>query len=375
MAEFASAETAPAIALHGVCIRYDSNVVVRDISLSVGQRDIHVLLGESGSGKTTILRAIAGFEPVCSGRIEIAGRVVDSAAKKHQFEPPEKRGVGVVFQDYALFPHLDVAGNVAFGMNPELTRHQRNARVDALLEQVGLAALGRRQVSELSGGQQQRVALARALAHQPRIMLLDEPFSNLNRELRSELRERTVDILRAEHVTAIFVTHDRHEAFSIADHISVIRGGTLLQTGTPGEIYETPSSLAVARSVGDVNALDAVVCDAGSSARCALGTVPLRQPATIGHRGQLLVRPSQLAVTLDGDGHHADLADTVSAQVERVVYFGSYTQLYLRLDDSTRLVANASGEPIQTGQHVLVSLKDRGVYVPFPTDPSPAVAR
>ena len=381
-----------AIRLVDIAVAYDSEAVVRDVSLAVEAREMHVLLGESGSGKTTILRAIAGFESIAAGCIELHGVAVDRATQKGsrrgEYVPPEKRGVGVVFQDYALFPHLDVAGNVAFAMRGRLARERVAERVQELLERVGLAGLGGRGVAELSGGQQQRVALARALAQQPRIMLLDEPFSNLNRELRRELREATVEILRKFGVTAIFVTHDRHEAFSIADRISVVHEGALLQTGTPEEIYDTPSSIAVARSVGEINVLPATVAESGNEAHCALGLVPLSAPAPAGRQGQILLRPHQIVVASTentssempeaenlakkGSKNNANGRDDPARSeasspfgvVEKMVYYGSFAEIRVLLAGGDQILAHAEIGTLRSSQRVVSKINGPGVWVP-----------
>ncbi len=372
----------PAIALCDVDIGYSGEAVVRGVSLAVEPREMHVLLGESGSGKTTILRAIAGFEPIWAGRIELFDNPVDHPAQRRRPAPPEDRGVGVVFQDYALFPHLDVAGNVAFAMRNRRVAKRRIAdRVESLLSQVGLDGLGRRPVAELSGGQQQRVALARALAQEPRIMLLDEPFSNLNRELRSELRERTVAILREQGITAMFVTHDREEAFAIADRISVIHDGALLQTGTPEEIFETPASIEVARSMGEVDCLPAEVTSDGRSARCALGVVSLRSPLPPGSRATLLVRPDQITLRSQRGAEgsspvtdsrietkgSADVSAVTPALVERVLYHGSFVEIRLVLADGTRILARDTSGTIHNKQHVIATIAGPVACVPQPS--------
>jgi len=221
-----------AIRLEGVTKRFGDVSAVRDASLDVAGGEILALLGPSGCGKTTLLRTIAGFERPDAGTIEVGGRVVAGAA----WAPPEARGVGMVFQDYALFPHLTVAENVGFG----LARRDRATRVPALLALVDLCGLGARYPHELSGGQQQRVALARALAPAPRVVLLDEPWSNVDPQLRAELRAEVSAVLRPLHVTAILVTHDREEAFSVADRIALMRDGSIVQVGTPEELYFAP---------------------------------------------------------------------------------------------------------------------------------------
>jgi iron(III) transport system ATP-binding protein len=368
----------PAIALREVDIGYGAGPVVQSVSLAIPDHEVHVLLGESGSGKTTILRAIAGFETITAGEIALFGQVVDRGGERRAYQPPEKRGVGVVFQDYALFPHLDVAGNVGFGMRPRLA-----GKVAELLEQVGLAGLGKRSVAELSGGQQQRVALARALAQRPRIILLDEPFSNLNRELRDELRERTAELIRAERITAIFVTHDRHEAFALADRISVIGEGRVLQTGSCQDIFELPASAAVARSVGDVNVLDGEIArnDRGERVgRCALGTLALRgrvepapdqaedrardQAEDQARAGKLLIRPAQIAVEPAAAGEGGATGEQTLARVAQVIYFGPVDEIRLVLDRGVRLIAHGQPGRVSAGDEVLVSVRGPAVWVP-----------
>jgi iron(III) transport system ATP-binding protein len=203
---------------------------VEELSLAVEPGEILALLGPSGCGKTTTLRLIAGFETLDAGEITIGGRVVGRAGDPGV--PPEERGVGVVFQDYALFPHLTVADNVAFGLT-RLPRDERARRVAEILELVGLTAFRARYPHELSGGQQQRVAAARALAPAPAVLLLDEPFSNLDADLRAQMRDEVEKLLRETGTTAIFVTHDQEEAFTIADQVGVLHAGHLAQLAPP----------------------------------------------------------------------------------------------------------------------------------------------
>ena len=250
------------------------------------------LLGPSGCGKTTMLRAIAGLETPDDGTVHINGRVVFSQAKR---VPPERRKVGLVFQDFALFPHLDVRANVGFGLR---RGGGNDARIDDMLSQVGLQGLGQRMPHELSGGQQQRVALARALAPNPRLILLDEPFSNLDASLRVELRTEVRDILRRANATAVFVTHDQEEALSLADEVAVMIEGRILQTGPPDEIYRRPAALAVAEFVGEANVIPGQ--GIGRAVVCELGTVAIPEPM-IG-RVDVLVRPESLRLTPDPNG-------------------------------------------------------------------------
>jgi iron(III) transport system ATP-binding protein len=300
-----------AIELRDVDIAYDAAPVVCGVDLAIEPGELHVLLGESGSGKTTLLRAIAGFESISAGTLRVGPNIVDGGPRRI---PPERRSVGVVFQDYALFPHLDVAGNIGFARSardPEVVR--------ALLDQVGLTGYERRAVADLSGGEQQRVALARALAQRPRVILLDEPFSNLDPELRQQLRDETVRILREATITGVFVTHDRREAFDIADRISVIRNGRLLQTGTPRDLYERPSCVAVAGALGDTLELPCTVD--GTVAECALGRVELRVAAPGATR--LIVRPAQLRFDPGGD----------AGVVQRVRFLGATDEVEVAIAD------------------------------------------
>ncbi len=226
---------------------------VNNVSLILQQGDILALLGPSGCGKTTLLRMIGGFEHPQNGCIKIGGKIV---CKSATMIPPEKRDIGIVFQDYALFPHLTVAENVGFGLK-NLSKQQLEQRVTEALDLVKLEALGKRYPYELSGGQQQRVALARALAPQPKLMLLDEPLSNLDIQVRLKLREEIRDILKSAGTSAIFVTHDQEEALAISDVVGVMRQGNLEQIGTPEKIYTHPVSRFVAEFVTQANFIPA----------------------------------------------------------------------------------------------------------------------
>ncbi len=232
--------------LESVRIAYGATEVVRDLSLSLERGHIGCLLGPSGCGKTTILRAIAGFERLTAGRVAINGETVSTP---QQHRAPEQRRVGMVFQDFALFPHLSVADNVSFGLRSG-SRADRRARADEMLAVVGLSEHADKYPHQLSGGQQQRVALARALAPDPELLLLDEPFSSLDVELRTRLAVELRDILKARGITAILVTHDQQEAFAIADEIGVMKAGELLQWDSAYNLYHRPASRFVADFVG-----------------------------------------------------------------------------------------------------------------------------
>ncbi|MFU8837343.1 MAG: ABC transporter ATP-binding protein [Thiohalomonadaceae bacterium] len=235
------------LAVEQVSIGYANKTVVENISFSLQQGEIGCLLGPSGCGKTSLLRAIAGFEPVMQGRIMLQGREVSSPA---QLVPPEKRRVGMVFQDFALFPHLSVAKNIAFGLRdmPKLARQQR---VRELLELVEMQGTCDKYPHQLSGGQQQRIALIRAMAPKPDILLLDEPFSSMDTELREQLAREVRSLLRRDGITAILVTHDQHEAFAMADHIAVLGEGRLRQWGTGFDLYHRPADRFVADFIGE----------------------------------------------------------------------------------------------------------------------------
>ncbi|MEL7038884.1 MAG: ABC transporter ATP-binding protein [Cyanobacteria bacterium J06592_8] len=229
---------------------------VQEVTLRLQQGDILSLLGPSGCGKTTLLRMIAGFEQPQAGSITIAEQVVSSA---DCWLPPEQRDVGMVFQDYALFPHLTVEKNIAFGLQPikNKSKQEVEQRVCEVLTLVGLSGLGKRYPHELSGGQQQRVALARALAPRPALVLLDEPLSNLDVQVRLRLRQELREILKAAGTSAIFVTHDQEEALSISDWVAVMRSGCLEQCGKPETIYQQPASRFVAEFVTQANFIPA----------------------------------------------------------------------------------------------------------------------
>ena len=212
------------LTIKGLSIAYGKNVVVKDVSLQLSKGEIGCFLGPSGCGKTTLLRAIAGFEPVKQGEILINDSVVSN---RESHLAPEKRSIGMVFQDFALFPHLTIADNIGFGIRhlKRSRRAEQKNRIRELLALVGLEAIKHRYPHELSGGQQQRVALARALAPKPHLLLLDEPFSSMDIELRAELAEEVRQILKQQEITSILVSHDQNEAFAMADHIGVLRDG------------------------------------------------------------------------------------------------------------------------------------------------------
>ncbi len=268
------------------------------LSFTVESGRILALLGPSGCGKTTTLRLIAGFETPDQGRIAIAGQTVADADRGIHVEP-EARGVGVVFQDYALFPHLTIAQNVGFGLE-RTSRSERRARVAQILDLVGLTDFGGRYPHELSGGQQQRVAVARALAPAPTLILLDEPFSNLDADLRAQMRDEVEKILRATGTTAIFVTHDQEEAFTIADQVGVLDQGRLEQVGAPEVIYHNPATPFVAEFVGAADFLPGLVSREGIVTE--IGVFGNLNGRALGSRVRVMIRPDDVTFVPDAAG-------------------------------------------------------------------------
>ncbi|HYC35630.1 MAG TPA: ABC transporter ATP-binding protein [Usitatibacter sp.] len=281
-----------ALEIEKVCFEYPGHgPVCWGFSLELEVGDIGCLLGPSGCGKTTVLRCIAGLEPVQGGEIRLHGEVV---SRPGHTAPPEARRVGFVFQDYALFPHLDVAANVGFGLRG-LARRERDARVRELLEAVGLPDAARKFPHELSGGQMQRVALARALAPRPQLLLLDEPFSNLDVELRERLSLEVRAILKSLGTTALLVTHDQHEAFAMADRVGVMNQGVVEQWDAPYTLYHRPATRFIADFIGEGVLIEARA-EAGDAIRTPLGDVRHCPGCDIkaGETISLLLRPDDV---------------------------------------------------------------------------------
>ncbi len=323
----------PQVVLSGVAKSYGETPAVADLSLEVGDGEVFCLLGPSGCGKSTTLRLIAGLEAPDAGSIEIGGTPVAGGGT---WLPPEERKVGIVFQDYALFPHMRVRENVAFGLRGWSRRDARR-RVDEVLELVGLYGMEERYPHELSSGQQQRVAIARALAPEPEVLLLDEPFSNLDLDLRRRIRQDIRRILREAGITAIFVTHDQEEAFYIADRLGVMRRGRLWQVGTPEEVFHTPATPFVARFVGTADFLRGVVRD--GRVRTALGEFEVHGEFPEGAEVEVMVRPEYIEIEAEGAAE--------AVVVERTFLGGHY--LY-----TLRLL---SGERVRCLQHHDVTLE------------------
>jgi len=287
--------TAPVVSIKQITKSYGMTPVLKGIDFALEKGSITTLLGPSGCGKTTLLRIIAGFERPDTGSVDIIGRrVVDD----NVWVPPHRRGIGYVPQESALFPHLSVAGNISFGLD-KIDR--TSGKIEQLLGLIGLTGLGGRMPHELSGGQQQRVALARALANSPAIVLLDEPFNALDAHLRRGLCADVRHIIHESGASAILVTHDRDEAFSLSDHISVIRSGQVVQSGVPAELYSNPGDLQTAQLVGSTLCLSAKLV--GCRAVTLLGTLAVRNPGKIAEGPvTVMLRPEQIVPTETGTG-------------------------------------------------------------------------
>lgn len=320
--------------LHRVVQRYGTHTVVDGIDFSLESGSIACLLGPSGCGKTTLLRCIAGFEDIADGEIRIHGRAV--SGNKHRV-PPERRRVGMVFQDYALFPHLTVAGNIAFGLR-KIREKDRKARIADLLETVGLTGEERKYPHELSGGQQQRVALARALAPRPELILLDEPFSNLDVDLREHLSLEVREILKREGSTAVLVTHDQHEAFAMADVIGVMHQGKIQQWDTPYNLYHQPANRFVADFVGQGSFLPGRVLDA-HRVEITLGILESRRTIECGPACAACARGCRVDVLLRPDDIVHDDLSPQRAEVLHKAFRGAEILYTLALADGHRVLS------------------------------------
>lgn len=329
-----------AISCSGIHKRFGAVTALDGFDLDVAGGSTLSLLGPSGCGKTTALRVIAGFEEPDAGRVAIGGRVVVGPKTA---VPPERRRVGMVFQDYALFPHMSVARNVAYGLDSA-------DRVDEVLHLVGLDGLGDRMPHELSGGEQQRVALARALAPRPDVILLDEPFSNLDATLRVRMRRDVRRILMLAGATTIFVTHDQEEALAMADHVAVMREGKVVQEGSPKELYERPADKWVAGFVGESEFLRGEA--APGRVDTPLGAFPhfgrARGPV------EVMVRPEWI---------HLEPADDGSASVVDQEFYGHDQLVLIEFANGRRLKARIAAGPVYTpGDRVQVSVDEVVVF-------------
>ncbi|MFL5267387.1 MAG: ABC transporter ATP-binding protein [Stellaceae bacterium] len=321
--------------------RYSPQVSVGPISFEVHEGEFFSLLGPSGCGKTTTLRCIAGFEELSQGSIKLQGERLDR-------KPPHRRDVGLVFQNYALFPHLTVFDNIAFGLKlRRLAKSEIAERVGRVLQLVDLADMAARFPAQLSGGQQQRVAIARSLVLEPRILMFDEPLSNLDFKLRTQMREELRNLQRRLGKTSIYVTHDQTEALALSDRIAVLSHGRIEQIGTPGDIYERPATAFVAEFIGSSNMLRArivegadsgmiVVTDAGLRLCCC---IPANDEFNASADVSILLRPERVQVETPGGGTSPG-QNRVPARIADVIYLGEDLHLSLDLITGDRLRAS-----------------------------------
>ena len=369
LSEFETVESAvedperTVLSMDGISKNYGPEKAVEELSLSVNDGELLTLLGPSGCGKTTTLRMIAGLEEPTSGTITIADETVTADADG-AFRKPEERDVGIVFQDYALFPHLTVAENIAFGLD-ELDDEETDARVAELLELVDLEAHETKMPGQLSGGQQQRVALARSLAPEPDVLLLDEPFSNLDVRLRVEMREEVRRILNAAGVTAVSVTHDQEEALSISDRVAVLNDGRLEQVGDPEGVFEHPESRFVASFLGQAAFLSGMVNE--DTVDTAVGSYDrsLLKGLTDGYAGAMvdvLVRPDDLRAVPANE-------DTGNGTIVKRQYTGPSFIYHVELDngDVVRCLHNHA-EDMGVDEPVTVDLVSDHSLAWYPTE-------
>lgn len=335
--------TEPVIAVDSIAVHYGNAAAIDDFTLDIDEGSLVALVGPSGCGKTTALRAIAGFERPATGTISVRGTVVSS---NDTMVAPENRNVGMVFQEYALFPHISVAENVGYGVRGS----DRGRRVQEVLKLVGLDDYGDRFPHELSGGEQQRVALARALAPEPDVVLLDEPFSNLDAPQRERMRRELRKILKAARLTAVFVTHDQAEALAIADVIAVMNDGHIRQVGTPDDVYASPVSPWVAKFLGDAVLFTGTASDGAIAT--ALGPVPTLLPD--GAKAKVMIRPEWIMPTAVKDGF--------GLVVDREFY-GHDQRVEIKLDEGELVEALVpTRNAIHVGDRVDIELVDSIVY-------------
>jgi len=338
------------LALKSLSCSFGANLVIDSLDLEVREKELVSVLGSSGAGKSTLLRLIAGFDQIDDGEIWLDGKLIGSSSGQLE---PERRSIGIVPQDYALFPHLSVSQNIGFGLG-KLPAVERSARVSELIRLARLEGYEDRRPDQLSGGQAQRVALARALASRPKLVLLDEPFSALDAELRAEMRTDVRNLLRAEGATAILVTHDQEEALSIADKVAVLRDGKIIQVGSPADIYNSPADLKIATFLGDSVLVDGVV--AGGKIETDLGKLtPLNQVAE-GSRGKVAIRSENFYLQPNPNG---------DSEVIGRVFFGHDAVLEVQTP-KLKIKARSNGPfAPEVGMRVTVWVRGSVNFYPF----------
>ena len=335
--------------IQAITKRFGQTTALAGVSFEAEKGEVIALLGPSGCGKTTLLNLIAGFFSADSGRISVDGRDLAQV-------PPHRRGMAMVFQNYALFPHLTVAQNVAFGLEAHgVPRDERAPRIDAALDSVRLRGLEARYPSALSGGQQQRIALARALVLRPSLLLLDEPLSNLDTLLRKAMREEVREILKGAGITTVLVTHDQEEALVVADRILLMSAGRIEQSGAPQDIYERPRTLFGARFMETTNFIPGEIVGrdgGGLTVRTQIGALRAAQgDAPIGAQVMVTMRPERIRIAVPSDHSHTD--NTVAGTVRRATYLGTMVRLHVAVGDVALIAhvpvssALAEGQPVR----------------------------
>jgi len=341
-------QDAPQLVIDQLNVDYGDTPVVRGVSFSLKKGTIGSLLGPSGCGKTTLLRAIAGFEEPSSGMILINGMRVNTP---NFSTPPERREIGMVFQEHALFPHLSVSDNIGFGLS-RWSRSGRTSRIIELLKMIGLKESGDAYPHQLSGGQQQRIALARALAPRPKLLLLDEPFSNLDVELRTSLARELREILKLEQTTALLVTHDQNEAFAMADQIGVINQGKIEQWDSAYNLYHAPKTRFVADFIGEGVILPGVL-DQPRRVGTEIGTASTLDSSIVdGALVEVLIRPDDILL-------EDNMANSISAEIIDKAFRGAEYLYTLKLQSGQKLLALCgSHKNYDVGEDVAIVLDD-----------------
>ncbi|MCC4223485.1 ABC transporter ATP-binding protein [Vibrio campbellii] len=336
-----------ALSIKNLTCQYDDQTVLESLSLEVEQGQIVCLLGASGCGKTTLLKAIAGLLPLSSGQMSLNCLTIDDG---ENWLPPEQRNIGMIFQDYALFPHLTVAENIAFGLKNETTQ-QKLLKVEEMLGLVHLKGYGDRYPHQLSGGQQQRVAIARSLAYKPDLLLLDEPFSNIDTQVRHELIREIRKIFKEQGVTAIFVTHSREEAFAFADKMAVMNHGVIEQYGTASELYYQPSSKFVADFLGGGSYLAAKrISDSEFETHLGVVEANAQQEIQVDAECALLLRPQHVQIAADEES---------AVKVLEQHFMGDHCRYVIDVNGD-RLLATST-QALNVGDSVTVKVETQGV--------------
>ena len=331
------------IELKNISIRYGSFTAVHDLNVEIRDGEFFTFLGPSGCGKTTTLRAIAGFETPAAGKITAFGRDLSGLL-------PEERGLGFVFQNYALFPSMSVYENIAFGLKAhKVPKKEILPRVQAIAEKTGITEHLHKKITELSGGQQQRIAIARALVLEPKVLLMDEPLSNLDAKLRVSTREEIRKLQRALGITTIYVTHDQEEAMAISDRIAVFNVGRIEQVASPKEIYNHPANAAVARLIGDINCL-------GGTAK-----QELRQTLGCGDDESLFIRPHKVRITKQPQSTPG--SSELAAVIDSFEFLGAYTKIIAKTPDNCPITALMFGSETEfaVGETVYVQFRHADV--------------